>query len=123
MPRPKKDASLKRSKAVMAKFTENEHALIAERAAACRLPVSTYVHDAAIGKTPAVRYELAPPVPELAALAGSLGKTAGNLNQIARHLNGGGYATAALRTDIRHCIAEIYGMRRELAGLKRSLTG
>ena len=123
MARPKTDTALKRSKAVMAKFTETEYDTIKTKAEAVHKPVSTFVHDAALGRLLEVRYDLSPSIPELSLLAGSLGKTASNLNQIARHLNEHGTLTDDIIADIRQGIREIFSMRDELNALKSTLNG
>ena len=123
MARPKTDQLLKRSKAVMTKFTENEYTLITDYAAEVGKPVSTYVHDAVLAAKVEIRYDLSPSMPELAAMAGSLGKTASNLNQIARHLNENGSLTEGIIADIRQGIQEIFSMRDELNSLKHTLDG
>ena len=123
MARPKTDQLLKRSKAVMTKFTENEYTLITDYAAEVGKPVSTYVHDAVLAAKVEIRYDLSPSMPELAAMAGSLGKTASNLNQIARHLNESGSLTEGIIADIRQGMQEIFSMRDELNLLKQTLDG
>ena len=123
MARPKADTTLRRSKAVMTKFTETEYGTLKVKAEAAKTTVSTYVHDAALDKQIEIRYELSPSMPELSAMAGSLGKTASNLNQIARHLNEGGSLTAGIVGDIQRGIQEIFVMRDGLDSLKTFIKG
>ena len=123
MARPKTDTALKRSKAIMTKFTETEYDSLREKANAAHKPVSTFVHDAALDCRIEIRYDLSPSMPELTAMAGSLGKTASNLNQIARHLNENGSLTEGIIADIRQGIQEIFSMRNELNSLKQTLDG
>ena len=121
MARPITDTTLKRSKAVMAKFTETEYETIKTKAEAVHKPVSTFVHDATLGGRLEVHYDLSPSIPELSLLAGSLGKTASNLNQIARHLNEHGSLTDGIIADIRQGIREIFSIRDELDALRSSI--
>ena len=121
MARPKTDTTLKRSKAVMTKFTETEYDTLKTKAKAAHIAVSTYVHDTALDKQIEIRYDLSPPMPEISAMARSLGKTASNLNQIARHLNEGGSMTEGIAADIRQGIREIFAMRDGLDLLKSSI--
>ena len=114
MARPKTDTVIKRSKAVMTKFTETEFNTLKAKAEATHIPVSTFVHNAALDKQIEIRYDLSPSTPELSSMAGSLGKTASNLNQIARHLNEGGTLTEGIADDIRRGIREIFAIRDEL---------
>ena len=105
----------------MTRFTETEYALLQDYAKSSNKPVSTYVHDAALSNKVEICYKLTPSMPELVSLAGSFGKTASNLNQIARHFNEGGSDSAVIRKDINLCIAEIFGMRNELKNLKTNI--
>ncbi|MBR1634772.1 MAG: plasmid mobilization relaxosome protein MobC [Lachnospiraceae bacterium] len=107
----------------MTKFTETEYDTIKEQANAAHKPISTFVHDAALDRRLEIRYDLSPPMPELTAMAGSLGKTASNLNQIARHLNEDGNITDGIIADIRQGIQEIFSMRDELDSLKSTMKG
>ena len=123
MSRTKKDTILKQQKRITVRFTETEYNALKAKAKAAHIPVSTFVHDAALGNQIEVRYDLSPSMPELSAMAGSLGKTASNLNQIARHLNEGGSLTAGIAGDIRRGIQEIFVMRDGLDSLKTSIKG
>ena len=123
MARPKTDTTLKRSKAVMAKFTETEYDTLKAKAEAAHIAVSTYVHDTALDKRIEISYDLSPSIPELVALTSTLGKTASNLNQIARHLNEKGNLTDEIVADIRRGIQEIFAMRDGLDSLKSSVKG
>ena len=114
MSRTKKDTILKQQKRITVRFTETEYNALKTKAEATHRPVATFVHDAALGSQIEVRYDLSPSMPELSAMAGSLGKTASNLNQIARHLNEGGGLTAGIVGDIRRRIQEIFVMRDDL---------
>ena len=123
MSRTKKDAILKQQKRITARFTEIEYSTLKAKAEAAHKPVSTFVHDAALGNHIEIRYDLSPAMPELSAMAGSLGKTASNLNQIARHLNEGGSLTVGIVNDIRRGIQEIFAIRDDLDSLKTSIKG
>ena len=123
MSRTKKDIILKQRKRITARFTETEYNTLKAKAEAAHVPVSTFVHDATLGKQIEIRYNLSPSTPELSAMAESLGKTASNLNQIARHLNEGGSLTAGIANNIRRGIWEIFAIRNELDSLKSSIQG
>ena len=123
MSRTKKDTILKQQKRITARFTETEYSALKAKAEATHIPVSTFVHNAALDKQIEIRYDLSPSTPELSAMAGSLGKTASNLNQIARHLNEGGSLTEGIADDIRRGIREIFAIRDELDSLKSSFKG
>ena len=123
MSRTKKDMILKQQRRITARFTETEYDTLKAKAEATHIPVSTFVHNAALGKQIEIRYDLSPSTPELSAMARSLGKTASNLNQIARHLNEGGSLTEGIANDIRQGIREIFAIRDELDSLKSSFKG
>ena len=121
MARTKKDDTLKQQKRVTVRFTETEYDTLQAKAKAVHLPIATFVHDAVLGKRIEISYDLSPSIPELAALTSSFGKTASNLNQIARHLNEKGNLTDEIVADIRRGIQEIFAMRDGLDSLKSSV--
>lgn len=123
MARTKSDDILRRQKRITARFTGTEYETLKEKADALHKPIATFIHDATLGGKIELCYELSPSMPELAAIANSLGKTASNLNQIARHLNEGGCVTEGIETDIRQGIREIFSLRGELNLLKTTLNG
>ena len=123
MERTKSDDTLRRQKRITARFTKTEYETIKAKAETVHKPASTFVHDAALGGRLEVHYDLSPSIPELSLLAGSLGKTASNLNQIARHLNEHGALTDGIIADIRQGIREIFSMRDELDSLNSTLNG
>ena len=123
MSRTKKDSILKQQKRITTRFTETEYDTLKAKAEAMHIPIATFVHNAALDKRIEIRYELSPSMPDLSAIAGSLGKTASNLNQIARYLNEGGSMTNGIAADIRQGIREIFAMRDGLDLLKSSIKG
>ena len=60
------------------------------------------------------RVDVVADMEELRMLVGEYGKIGVNLNQIARYFNTGGERSLAMEDEIRHCIAELFGLREEV---------
>ena len=117
MARLKKDDLTKQSRRITARFTETEYAIIAKNAADAGMPVATFIHDSALGKTVSIHYHLTPSASDIKPLLGQIGKIGSNLNQIARHLNEGGSVTDGLQAEIRKTIEELRATRKSLSEL------
>ena len=111
MARPKKEKELKRNHRITLRFTDVEYEIITENAKAAKLPLAEYARLQALNKKVSVKYEIVADVPELKKLIAEFGKTGGNLNQIAHHLNQGGQQTAEILKSLRQRLAEIYEMK------------
>lgn len=92
------------------RFTETEAALVSKKAKAAGLRPSAFIRQAALGR------RISPPAPEINREAwASLGKLAGNLNQILHHLNAG--FDTSMNADLLKTIrAEVQALRQSLLG-------
>ena len=117
MARQKKDELTKQSRRITARFTETEYAIIAKNAADAGIPVASFIHNTALGKTVSIHYHLTPSASDIKPLLGQIGKIGSNLNQIARHLNDGGSLTGGLKSEIRKSIEELRQARESLSSL------
>lgn len=103
-----------RTSHVMVRLTPEERAALDAAAARGGLSLAGYARSVLLTAAP-LRQSRRPPVEraELARLLGQVGKIGGNVNQIARVLNGGGEADppalAGLRDDIAAMRAAIMG--------------
>ncbi len=99
-----------KTRTIGVRFTEFEAAQVAEKAKAASLRPSAFIRQAALGQP------IPSPIPELNREAwASLGKLAGNLNQILHHLNSG-LATGVDEALIKALYTEVQGLRADLLG-------
>ena len=93
---------LERVKGVRARVSEAEYAAIQERAHNAGLSTAAYLRACALGDS-GPRSKRAPPVNRelLGAALADLRRVGNNLNQIAHHLNAGGYPERAPMADAR----------------------
>jgi len=85
-----------RKKAVKIRFTDDEYAAIAARAAEARVSVQRYLVARALARRPAPRAMPAALAAELAGLRRLAASLANNMNQIARRINSGADPDAGL---------------------------
>ena len=70
-----------------------------------------------------VKQEIIAEVPELRKLIADLGKIGSNLNQIARHYNGGGVRSREMYDRTQRMISELYVMKYEIEKLGGEFRG
>ena len=70
-----------------------------------------------------VHYEVVADMKILRELLGEYGKIGSNLNQIARYFNTGGERSLAMEEEIRHCISELFELRKEVLKLAGEVDG
>lgn len=70
-----------------------------------------------------VNYEVVANMRILRELLGEFVKIGSNLNQIARYFNTGGEKSLAIEDEIRHCISELFELRKEVLKLAGEVDG
>ncbi len=70
-----------------------------------------------------VRQEIIAEVPELKKVIAELGKIGSNLNQIARHYNGGGADSSYFRDRIMPALGDLFDMKYEIEKLGGEFRG
>ena len=104
-----------REKILNIRLTEIEYELLKEEADYARMPVSKYARHILQTKKPEVHYDLHPGNNELKTICTELHKIGINLNQIARHLNGGGTFTKEMKAEITEMTSDLFNLRSEIA--------
>ena len=112
MVRPKKDYL--KPHVLTLRVSDVELEVINTYAKKSGLSRSAYLRRAILGKTPSVKYEIVYNSPEILKIFRNLGNIAGNLNQIAKHLNQGDVFTRELKQEVSKCIAQILHIRDEV---------
>ena len=79
-----------------------------------KLNLSDYVRQCVLKHKVIVRQETIVEPALLRQLLGELGHIGGNLNQIARHLNGGGVLSQEMVRKIRQATADLYDLKTRL---------
>ena len=105
------------------RLTEDLYAVIALEADKAKLSVSEYCRKVCVDKKIIQYQEKVFDSTELLKVFSDLGKIGGNLNQIARHLNGGGELTPSLRNEIMQTITTIRDIREEIKGMAGEYRG
>ena len=103
-----------KTKRVTVRMTEDEYNLLTDYCEKSGYTHAAYLRNALLAKIPPVKYEIVYNSPEILKIFSNLGNIAGNLNQIARHLNQGGPATIELKNEVKGCIAQILHIRDEV---------
>lgn len=119
MARPKKTITPIKEKRIMFRVTDELYEVIATEASSAKMTVSEYCRKVCIDKRLIVKKEVVFDSPELLSSLSNLGKIGSNLNQIAKHLNEGGTATAQLKQELVQCITDLRHIRedvKEMAG-------
>lgn len=112
MARPKKDYL--KPHVLTLRVSDTELDVINTYAEKAGLSRSAYLRRTILGKTPSVKYEIVYNNPEILKIFRNLGNIAGNLNQIARHLNQGDAFTRELKQEVSGCIAQILHIRDQV---------
>ena len=108
------DAAVKRVHMVSSRLSAAELAMLDERRAAFRMRRGEYLRAAALQR------DLPPTIPAINRQQwADLARLAANLNQIAKHLNGGGqpHDCADLREQIAECLDALKAVRGALIGV------
>ena len=113
MTRPKKEATLAKTKDVHLRMNKIEYAILTERAKANDMTVSDFVRNALNNQKVIIKYEITADIPEIKKLISEFGKIGSNLNQIARYFNQGGILSSEMRNEIRKSLRDIYEMKYE----------
>ena len=110
----KKDRDFAKTKRVTVRMTEDEYDLLTDYCEKSGYTHAAYLRNALLAKIPPVKYEIVYNSPEILKIFSNLGNMAGNMNQIARHLNRGGALSREQADKILGCITEIRHLREEL---------
>ena len=119
MARPKKTLPPKKEKQLTLRLTDDLYDTLTADAARAHLPRTEYIRQLITDQKPVIHVETVFDSAELLSILGDMGKIGSNLNQIAHHLNGGGYLDAQLKEEISQGIIALYKIRdmvREIAG-------
>ena len=109
----KKDI-VKKDRNVTIRFDQETYDRIEATARAADLSVSEYIRRMVIKGKITVRQEIIAEVPMLKKLIAEFGKIGSNLNQIARHYNGGGVRSTEMYNRTQRAISELYAMKYEV---------
>lgn len=119
MTRPLKTIPPKKEHQLTIRLTDDLLTSITEDAAKAHLPRTEYIRKLITDKKPVIHQEVVFDSEELLHILGDMGKIGSNLNQIAHHLNGGGYLDNNLKDEIYQGVIALYKIRdmvKELAG-------
>ncbi len=105
------------------KVTDIELEILNQHAATAGLSRSEYLRKLFLEKEIHVHYEVVADMKILRELLGEYGKIGSNLNQIARYFNTGGERSLAMEEEIRHCISELFKLRKEVLKLAGEVDG
>ena len=96
------------------RFDQATYNKIEAAARAADLSVSEYIRRMVIKGKITIRQEVVAEVPMLKKLIAEFGKIGSNLNQIARHYNGGGVRSREMYERTQRAISELYAMKYEV---------
>ena len=96
------------------RFDQATYNKIVATARAADLSVSEYIRRMAVKGKITIRQEIIVEVPMLKQLIAEFGKIGSNLNQIARHYNGGGVRSREMYERTQRAISELYAMKYEV---------
>lgn len=119
MARKKKEFPPVKERFIGFRVTEELYEIIENEASLSKMSVSEYCRNLATHKKIVLKKEVVFDNPELLSALSNLGKIGSNLNQIAKHLNEGGTATAQLKQELVQCITDLRYIRedvKEMAG-------
>ena len=114
MRRYQKKNIVKKDRNVTIRFDQDTYNRIEATARAADLNVSEYIRRMVIKGKVTVRQEIIAEVPMLKKLIAEFGKIGSNLNQIARHYNGGGVRSREMYECTQRAISELYSMKYEV---------
>ena len=96
------------------RFDQATYDKIEAAARAADLSVSEYIRRMVVKGKVVVRQEIVAEVPMLKKLIAEFRKIGSNLNQIARHYNGGGVRSKEMYERTQRAISELYAMKYEV---------
>lgn len=96
------------------RLTETEFELLDSFARKSDMTYAAYIRKLLSGKTPTIKYEIVFNSKEILKIFANLSNVAGNLNQIAHHLNSGLRWSDELKKEITDNIRELRKMRKDL---------
>lgn len=108
---------------VCIKVTDMELEILDRHAATAGLSRSAYLRQLFLSNEIHVHYEIVADMKILRDILNEYGKIGSNLNQIARHFNTGGERSLAMEEEIRHCIANLFDLRKEVLKLAGDIDG
>ena len=117
--RPEKTIPPKKEHQITLRLTDDLYDAITEASSAAHLPRTEYVRKLITDGKPVIHQKIVFDSEELLSVLGDMGKIGSNLNQIARHLNGGGHLDAQLKNEIYQGVIALYKIRdmvRDMAG-------
>ena len=114
---------LGKTKRVTVRMTEMQYELLTACAEKSNLSLAEYVRKILASKTPVVKYEIVFNSKEILKIFSNLSNIAGNLNQIAHHLNSGGGWSEELKREITDNIREVRQMRADLSKITGEYRG
>lgn len=114
MGRKKKNLPPAKKRIVNFRISEELYQAMSADALAAKLSLSEYLRKKLLGRSPTVHYEVVFNDLRILQIFRDLGRTGGNINQIAGHLNRGGVMNNQLWKELRNCVSEIYEMRDAL---------
>lgn len=123
MPRKKKSEKNRCKNIVCIKVTDIELEILNQHASTAGLSRSEYLRKLFLEEEIHVHYEVVADMKILRELLGEYGKIGSNLNQIARYFNTGGERSLAMEEEIRHCISELFKLRKEVLKLAGEVDG
>lgn len=105
------------------KVTDAMFELIKNEALLAKLSVSEYCRKVIVNKRIVLKKEVVFNSPELLSALSNLGRIGNNLNQIARHLNGGGNYDSTMKAEIIHCINDLRNIREDVKKMAGTYRG
>lgn len=123
MPHKKKSEKNRCKNIVCMKIADIELEILNQHAATAELSRSEYLRKLFLEKEIQVHYEIVTDMKILRELLWEYGKIHSNLNQIARHFNARGERSLAMEEEIRHCISELFELRKEVLKLADEVDG
>ena len=113
----------KRTHIICLRLTDIELSVLEDRAEKCRMKRSDFIRNLILNRKLTPKYQVVIDSKEVKPLLAQYGKIGSNLNQIARHFNGGGERSLAMQEEIERVIAELYALRKEVLRLAGDYTG
>lgn len=95
-------------------MTEVQYEVLTTYAEKADMTIASYLRHLIVSKVPTVKYEIVFNSKEILKIFSNLSNVAGNLNQIAHHLNSGIRWSDELRKEVTDNIREVRQMRKDL---------
>ena len=114
MTRYKKSDFPTKERRVTIRMTEVQYEVLTTYAEKADMTIASYLRHLIVSKVPTVKYEIVFNSKEILKIFSNLSNVAGNLNQIAHHLNSGIRWSDELRKEVTDNIREVRQMRKDL---------